>query len=314
MKRVLITGATGFIGHPCLKHLIGRDFEVHALTSSREKVPAPLASEGIEWHHADLLDSARVQEVISKALPTHLLHLAWYVAPGMYPSEENLKWVQASLNLLTTFKELGGKRVVMAGSGFEYDWRYGYCSEFVTPTVPNTFYGSCKHALHLLLQSYTNVARLSSAWGRIFWLYGPRESPTRLVPSVICSLLQSQPAKCSHGEQIRDFLHVDDVARALVVLLDSDVKGPVNIASGRPVAVKQVILKIAEIVGNPELVQLGAIPVQSHEAPFVVADTGRLQRELDWVPKYDLERGLADTINWWKTELFSEEKSYTYHE
>ena len=190
----------------------------------------------------------------------------------------------------------------MAGSCAEYDWRYGYCSEATTPLAPTTLYGICKYSLQLMLSAFSKQAGLSAAWGRIFFLFGQYEHPDRLVAYVIRSLLREEMARCSHGNQIRDFLYVQDVADAFVVLLDSAVSGPINIASGRPVALRELIYKIAAKFKREDLVQLGAVSTPPDEPPLLVADVRRLHDEVDWTPKYDLDTGLEQTIEWWKHE------------
>ncbi len=298
--RVLITGANGFIGRHCLLPLLSSGFEVHAVDI---RVPHRKAGD-VHWHQVDLMDAKRVTETLSVLQPTHLLHFAWFVKPGEYwTSLENLSWVQASLSLLQAFARSGGQRAVIAGTCAEYDWRYGYCSELVTPLSPVTLYGTCKHALHLMSEALAKQDGLSLAWGRVFSLYGPYEPPNRLVSSVIRSLLQGKPALCSHGRQIRDLLHVEDVAGAFVALLQSVAEGGVNVASGVPIPLREVICKIAESLGRHELVQLGAIPAAVNEPPFLVADIRRLAGEVGWQPKYGLQTGLEHTIDWWKGQL-----------
>ena len=213
---------------------------------------------------------------------------------------ENIRWVEGSLRLLRAFHKTGGERVVMAGTCAEYDWKYGYCSEEVTPLTPSTLYGTCKNATQYVLKEYSKATGLSSAWGRIFFLFGPHENPDRLVPSVILNLLNNKEAPCSHGHQIRDFLYVKDVATAFVALLASDVQGPVNIASGNPVALKDIILSIADQLDRKDLVRLGALPQKENEPPILLGDTKRLSEELMWHPQYDLDRGIRETIEWWK--------------
>ncbi|WP_017715484.1 NAD-dependent epimerase/dehydratase family protein [Kamptonema formosum] len=300
MKRVLLTGATGFIGRHCLPLLSARAGEVHAVS---RKAPQPNRQD-INWHQADLLDSQQVSNLIAKVQPTHLLHFAWFAVPGKYwTALENFRWVQASLDLLQAFAQYGGQRVVMAGTCAEYDWRYGYCCERVTPLLPASAYGICKHALHLMLEAFSAQTGLSAAWGRIFFVYGPHEHPCRLVPSVICSLLRGEKAHCSHGNQIRDFLPVWDVAQACVTLLESQVSGAVNIASGQPVALREIIYKIAEKMGRPDLIHLGSLPTPASDTHLLVADVSRLTDEVGWSPSSDLDAGLEKTIEWWRASL-----------
>lgn len=154
-----------------------------------------------------------------------------------------------------------------------------------------------------MLQSYAKLTNLSSAWGRIFLPYGPYEYVDRLVASVICSLLKGEPARCSHGRQMRDFLYAQDVADAFVALLESDVTGPVNIGSGQPIAIKDIVYKIGEQIKRSNLIQLGAIPEATNDTPLLVADVTRLSQEVRWFPKFDLDTGLEQTIIWWEKQL-----------
>lgn len=299
MNKVLLTGGTGFIGQHCLPSLLANGYEVHALSS---KLVEKSNSE-VQWHSVNLFDSAKVSEAIADIKPTHLLHFAWIAEPGKYwTSVENFSWVQASLNLLQEFARHGGHRVVMAGTCAEYNWQYGYCCEEITPLLPITVYGICKHSMQNMLYAFARETQISAAWGRIFFAYGPHEHPQRLVSSVICSLLQNKPARCSHGNQIRDFLYVRDVADAFASLLDSTVSGAVNIASGKPIALKDIIHQIAQKLNQIELIELGAIPAPANEPPLIVADVRRLIEEVGWQPKINLNDALDETILWWRTQ------------
>jgi nucleoside-diphosphate-sugar epimerase len=103
---------------------------------------------------------------------------------------------------------------------------------------------------------------------------------------------------------MRDFLYVQDVADAFVALLESEVTGAVNIGSGQAIAIKEVVYKIADLIGRSDLVQLGAIPSAAKEAPLLVADVTRLSNEVGYVSQFDFETGLMETVNWWKKTLF----------
>lgn len=300
MKRVLLTGATGFIGRHSVPLLQARGFEVHAVSTQ-----APDKSfQDVQWHRTDLLALDRVPELVASVQPTHLLHLAWDATPGKYwTSVDNLRWVQSSLELVREFAGAGGRRVVMAGTCAEYDWTGdGRCVEGLTPLLPSTLYGTCKHALRLMLEAYSVQAGLSAAWGRVFFLYGPHEYPQRLVASVVRHLLRGERAPCSHATQRRDILYVEDVAAAFVSLLESEATGAVNIASGEAVELRTVISRIAEELHGNELVDFGALPISQSEPPLLVADVTRLKEEVGFQPRFTLEKGLRRTIDWWRAQ------------
>lgn len=295
--RIVLTGATGFVGRHCIPLLAANDYEIHALSS--RAVGRDTAT--VRWHRVDLTSPGAVSDLMARVEATHLLHLAWYTEPRKYwNSLENLRWVQASLCLLQEFAQNGGQRVVMAGTCAEYDWRYGYCSEAVTPLAPSSLYGIAKHSVQLLASAFSELTGLSMIWGRVFYLFGPHEHPKRLLPYVIRSISHGQPARCSRGDQLRDFLYVEDAADAFVTLLKSEITGPINIASGNPVPLGQVICTTARLLGRPGLVELGAVSAGRHEPRFLVADVGRLRDELQWHPQFDLELGLRETIRWWR--------------
>ncbi len=299
MKSVVVTGATGFIGRNSLSLLQRAGYEVHAVSGSRS---AQVTDDAVNWHAANLLNEGEMASLMHQVKPSHLLHFAWYAVPGKFwTARENLAWVKATVSLMQAFSDQGGQRLVMAGSCAEYDWSFDLCSEVSTPCRPATLYGAAKYSTQLLLDAWATQTGLSSAWGRIFFLYGPGEYPSRLVPSVIASLMHGEPARCTHGNQVRDFMHVEDVAAAFVALLDSDVRGVVNIASGVPLPIKDVVYTIADQLARRDLVQLGAIPSNAADPAALIADIGRLRDEVGFMPRYKLEEGIALTVESMKT-------------
>jgi nucleoside-diphosphate-sugar epimerase len=299
MKRVLITGASGFLGRHCLPLLAEAGYEVHAVASKRVGDTAST----VTWHAADLLDRDQASRLISAVRPSHLLHLAWYAKPGAFwTSLENLGWLQASLGIAAEFERCGGRRMVVAGTCAEYDWSHGFCTEGVTPLAPATLYGMCKHSLEQTLAVFAGQTGLSFAWGRLFLLYGPHEPREKLVASVIGSLLAGQVARCSDGRQVRDFLHIEDAARGFLSLLESDRDGQFNVASGAPVTVLEVVTRIGELLERSDLISAGTHGSSESEPPLIVANTRRLRHGLGWRPRYDLDAGLRQTIEWWRRQ------------
>lgn len=300
MKVVLLTGATGFVGRHCIKHLIDADYTVHATFNST----ALSDSNEVVWHKVDLLKHDEVESVFEQVKPTHVLHAAWYAEHGKFWTHKvNQEWVKASLNILNISTRNNVERIVGVGTCAEYDWSEAICKENHTPIRPLTLYGQCKAAVEKIFEGYCRDKTLSTAWGRLFFLYGPYENKNKVIASVILSLLKGEEALCSNGEQVRDFMYIEDAALALVKLLDSNVTGAVNIATGTALPLKELLIKISTILGRPELIKLGAIKTPVGEVAKIEADTERLVSEVGFKLQSNLEDTLQDTIEWWQLNI-----------
>lgn len=304
---VVVSGAGGFIGRWSVPRLIAGGYEVHAVAARAPGRALPTQLSGAVIHYADLLLDESVEALMLEVRPSHLLHFAWIATPGTYwTSPENYRWLAASRRLLQSFEANGGTRAVMAGSCAEYDWsRAAVCNEHSSPLADEggtamTPYAECKIAMQRALTAFAGARHLSTAWGRIFFQFGPDEHPDRLVASVITSLLSGREASCTHGRQIRSFLHVADVGSAFAALLDSAIEGPVNMGSPERISVAGLLGEIALQIGRPELVRLGVRGAPPTEPPLLVPDVGRLYDEVGWRPQYGLREAIADTISWWR--------------
>jgi nucleoside-diphosphate-sugar epimerase len=297
---VIITGASGFIGRHCIAHLLDAGYVVHAFYHKQNPSRLP-RRDRLTWHCLDLLDHQQTLAAVQPLAATHLLHLAWVTDSGKFrDSRLNLEWLRSSVHLLKVFIESGGGRFVGVGSVAEYDWSGGTLSEASTPLNPASLYGSCKSSLFQTARQNTTMSGIEFAWGRIFWLYGPGEDKRRIVPCLMNALLADEEADCSEGAVVRDYLYVDDAARALVTLLGSNVQGAVNIASGVGVKIRTLVETIAKLIDKERLVQYGAVPEEDKEHALVVADVSRLRNELNFEPQYNLDDGLLRTLEWWR--------------
>lgn len=301
-KRVLLTGATGFIGSRCLPRLLARGYEVHAVSSRH---PPAIAAPGLTWHQCDLLD-AQVAVRLAEALrATHLMHLAWIAVPGKFwNSPDNLRWLSAGVSLIDAFFRYGGKRALGSGTCAEYAWGVDDCDEAVTPLRPDTVYGRCKLALGLAFEAAAALYGGSAVWGRLFFPYGAGEAEGRLIPSVIAGLLRGEIVECTHGRQIRDFIHVDDVAEALAMLLDGDMQGAVNIGTGTGTSLRDVVAVVTARLGGADLVRFGARQPPPGDPDRVVASARRLW-QTGWRPVYGIDTGIETTISAWRERLAS---------
>jgi nucleoside-diphosphate-sugar epimerase len=295
-RRVLVTGATGFIGQYTLLPLRELGFNIHVAGRTPPDDP------DVTFHTANLFDQADAVRVARDAEASHLLHLAWNTEPGRFwNSPLNLDWVGASLSTVKAFAEAGGARVVLAGTCAEYRWGADTpLDENRSELAPETLYGVSKDALRRIVSSYADLASLSFAWGRIFFLYGPGEKPGRLVSDAIRTLGGKQPFATTDGNQRRDFMHVEDVARAFALLLASEVQGSVNIASGKAVPVRSILEAIARETGGQEMLRLGERPRPANDPATIEAAVDRLRYEVGFTPRHTMSDGLAQSVKWWK--------------
>lgn len=283
MVKILLTGASGFIGAACRKTLEARGLEVLAPSSAA----------------LNLLDGESVRTYLAAHRPSHLLHAAWRAVHGdVMASADNLLWLQASLGLVKAFREAGGTRFAGLGSSAEYDWSYGVCRTGITPLNPSTPYGAAKHALRLGAESYSKAVGLSFVWPRVFFIYGPGEHASRLSVYVLKSLLAGETADLTHGRQIRDYLYITDVAEGVAAALLSAQEGETDIASGAPFAVRDIVGEIGRQVGRADLLAFGAKPSPAHDLPVVLGDGSHARMHIGWAPRFTLEQGIAEMIAW----------------
>jgi UDP-glucuronate decarboxylase len=301
--KVFITGAAGFIGSHIAARATYAGHEVYALVRANTNLrriqaitPAPHLVVG------DLTSPESYERALEAIRPDVCVHAAWYVEPGKYLlSDSNFELVGSGVALAQRLAAAGCRRFVGIGTCFEYDTSFGYLSER-TPTMAKTPYAASKLALQLLLEQVGARTGLEVAWARLFYQFGPGELRNRLVPDVICTLLAEQEVKLSDGKQIRDFLHADDVASAVLAVSESDLVGPVNIGSGQPITVREIATMIATVIGRPDLLAFGTIPPRVADPPFICADISRLVSATDWEPAHGLEDRIRQTVDWWRTQ------------
>jgi nucleoside-diphosphate-sugar epimerase len=297
VSRVLVTGASGFIGRRALAPLLEAGFEVHATARGT----SPPDGRAVTWHAADLLDAGQRRAVVERVRASHLLHLAWCGAP-VWEAPENAAWAVATADLLEDFAARGGTRAVFAGTCAEYAWGGSQPLREDAPLEPATLYGVCKNAARRVVQELGERRGVCVAWGRVFHVYGPGEDPRRLVAGIARALLAGERAATSPGEQVRDFLHVDDVGAAFAALVAAEVGGAVNIASGEGVSVRRVAELVALAAGRPELLDVGALAPRPGDPAYLVADATRLREEAGFVAGRTLDEGLAATVAWWRDQ------------
>jgi dTDP-6-deoxy-L-talose 4-dehydrogenase (NAD+) len=267
MTRVLLTGATGFVGRQVLRALLQSGASVTAVVRTARAWP-----EGAS-HIVETPDMFAERAAFWAAACTNIdtvAHVAWYAEPGQYlHSPRNLHCLSGTLALAQGAIDARVKRFVGVGTCFEYSLG-GDILRPDSPLGPTTPYGAAKAAAWLALSAAFPASGLEFAWCRLFYLYGEGEDSRRLVPYLHARFAAQEPAELTSGAQVRDFLDVAAAGRQIARVVLGEGSGPVNICSGEPVTVGSMARAIAAQYGRPDLVRLGAKPDRADDPPFVL--------------------------------------------
>ncbi len=293
MRKVLVTGATGYIGSHLCHRLLREGAEVHAVS---RKASADDHGE-IRWWRADLRDAEATRNLLAAVQPEVVFHLAGCVTGGrgleaVLPTlEHNL---HATVNLLIALTELGCGRIVLAGS-LEEPAEGG-------PESCSSPYAASKWAARAYARMFHTLYKTPIVNTRIFMVYGPGRQPdARFVPHVISSLLSGEAPKLTRGERKVDWIYIDDLIEGLLACAKSDdvLGGTVDLGSGCLTELRSVALLIAQLIGTDIRPEFGALPDRQMEQ-VRVADVRRTYDQLGWQPRTSLETGLRNTIAWYR--------------
>ncbi len=288
--RVLVTGATGFLGRHVVDALRARCAEVVAIGRS-----AHPARQGVTSIEADLLADADLTAAIADSGAETLLHLAWVTEHGAFwTSPLNDAWVEATERLVLAFCRAGGARVVGVGTCAEYDWSAPCCVEESTPLAPATPYGVAKDRARQSTESIADAHGVASAWARVFLPIGAGEPPRKLVPTLIDVLRGAQPVIAVDGMAARDFLHASDVGDALAHVALSDITGPINVCAGVPTVIDALVAHLASRLGADPALLRARYTERPGDPRALYGDATRL-RASGWTPALSIQ-GALDRI------------------
>ena len=278
--KVLVTGATGFVGRHLVAALLARGCEIRAVARNAETAQGMPWINDVEFVSADIhaadLDVAALTVGIDA-----LAHLAWPGLPNyraLFHFEHNL---MADYRFIKSAVEAGVQQVLVTGTCFEYGMQSGPLSESSAPQ-PSNPYGLAKHTLHLFLQNLQQELPFTLQWARLFYLHGEGQNPNSLLAALDRAIDTGEASfNMSAGDQLRDFLPIENAAGYLAAILQRhDFDGVINCASGQPVSVRSLVEQRLRERGATLNLNLGHYPYPTHEPLAFWAVTERLQQLL----------------------------------
>jgi nucleoside-diphosphate-sugar epimerase len=294
-QRVLITGATGFIGRQVCRRLVTLGATVYGLsrTASRETVPT-----GVLPLSVDVTQRDAVLAALEQAQPTHVLHLAaaGVNQPQLDKEEATRVNVNGTLHLLQAGQAVRIQRFVQVGT----------CYEHMADLSQSNIYAASKlegwHTWRAFLEAHSSI---EAAAVRLFHVYGPEQPAAGLIAAAIRAALGDERFEMTPGEQVRDFVLIDDVVAALLAALAAPLSGTetYDVGTGVGYSVRSVVRRIFEKVGGTGEAVVGARPYRSSEMMRLVADPQPAARDLAWQAQMNLEAGLTMTIDWQRRQL-----------
>lgn len=281
MKHVLVTGATGFIGRHVVTALLTKGYRVDAVARDPDKVQTMPWRDEVRFFSCDIHE-AEINLIAELGTPDLLIHLAW---PGL-PHYQNVshfeKTLPADFRFIQHMVTSGVKQVLVSGTCFEYGMQNGMLTE-ETPTHPVTPYGLAKDTLRKKIQALHQIHPFSFQWIRLFYLFGPGQNPNSLLSQLDSAIDRGGSMfNMSGGEQLRDYLPVEEVARRIAVMATHpDCEGIFNCCSGRPISVRQFVEDHIALRKASIRLNLGYYPYPVHEPMEFWGDGGKMQKILD---------------------------------
>jgi nucleoside-diphosphate-sugar epimerase len=292
--KILLTGPTGFIGSAFTRLALAQGHQIAGLIIPAESIPATLPpSKTLSWFRGTLDDAP--WKDIADFNPEVCVHTAWVTAPEVYlESQENLAFLNASVSFLRRVRELGADHIVSFGTCIEYKITGQALSEDTTPVEPTTTYSRSKNDLRLILEADAKSKNFTFCWGRVFYPYGPGEHPKRLCSSILDKLLRNEKIVLKTPNSTKDYIYIEDLARAVVTTIEQKFHGQINWGTGTSTTVRDIAQSLAKMIGKESLIE-EVTPEQRDPLDFVVADATKL-KSLGWKQAHSLQQGLEKII------------------
>lgn len=305
--KVLVTGATGFIGGCLVRKLIEIGHDVNIIIRENSNVwRIKDIVKHMQVYYVDLTDAETLEKLIAGIKPEIIYHLAAYAA---YPLQNDTVTtvntnILGTINLVNICAKYGFKSFINTGSSSEYGKKTSPMKE-TDLLEPNSLYGITKSASTLYCEYVGKSQKLPIATLRLFSVYGYYEEKSRLIPSVVMACITGQNLKLSSRLPVRDFIFIEDVLDLYLKLSETDNLNGIILNAGTGVqhSVSEVVNICIELTGASIKPEWGAVQGRTWDTDIWVADNSKIKNFLKWEPEYDLRRGLNKTIEWFKNNI-----------
>lgn len=299
-NKILITGGSGFIGYHLAKKCLDLNWSVVSISSKPPKKKRRLKK--VKYLKIDI---SKKKDLIKK-LPKnfdYVVNLAGYV------DHSNKKMTMKShfngcKNVSTFFLNQNIKKFIQIGSSIEYGKLRSPQKEN-KKNLQKTFsvYGRAKLLSTKFLLKLYKKHNFPVTVLRLYLVYGPKQDINRIIPFTIMNAIYDKKFDCSLGNQLRDFIYIDDVIDVILkVLRNNQTNGDIiNVGSGNVISIKKLILKICKLSkgGKP---QFGKIALRKDEIIKLYPNLSKVKKSIKWFPKINLDKGLIKTIRYFKTQ------------
>jgi nucleoside-diphosphate-sugar epimerase len=289
IKKILITGISGFLGSAILRNLDLNKYEIHGIL--RKKVN----TQKFKQHIINLSDHRGVNKLINKVKPDYLIHLAWVSEHNVYwNSINNISSLNDSINLYESFCETNGKKILLAGTCDEYAASKYKCKEDLSLISPSNLYSSSKNLLNMYVKKRFDENNIPYNWLRIFYPSGKGEKKERLIPYIINEIKSKRVPTLNNSDFVKDLIHVEDCASIIIKLLKKNFNGNINIGMGKPISLKEICELIINEIGYGQVNYKYNENSTNDKKKFIVADQFKLKKYLDHNYKYSHKKIITE--------------------
>lgn len=304
-KKILVTGATGFIGKNLVENLKEK-FKVYALILDEKEKNVIPQIDYILWktffdreNEIKTLDGKKLGKIDT------VIHLASY---GVNPKDNDIdKMIESNINLtkdlISNLERVSCKNIIFTGSGFEYGDKGKVKLKEDMELNPFSLYGATKVSAFLIGKKLCESLGINYINLRLFNIFGEYEGSNRLIPQIINNYLEGKELNFTAGNQVRDYLYIKDIIEVYEMILEKNIYNneTYNVCSSEEVTIKEFITKVADIIGiNKDSLNFGIIPSRKEEALYIVGDNSKLKRDFDWNRKYSYEFGIKNIYDFFQ--------------